>query len=104
MSATTDIVSIVVVIMGVGVVAQVLADRLRIPSVLFLIVAGVVVGPEGLELVDPDIFGDALPAIVGLSVAIIVFVRWSMASLRSTAIREQPPTTDVSFRPRIRLP
>jgi hypothetical protein len=73
MSATVDIVQVVVTIMGVGVAAQVLADRLRVPSVVFLIVAGVVVGPEGLGLVDPAIFGNALQAIVGLSVAIIVF-------------------------------
>ena len=73
MSAAIDIVQIVVAIMGIGVAAQVIADRLQIPSVLFLIVAGVAVGPEGLGVVRPALFGDALPAIVGLSVAIIVF-------------------------------
>jgi len=73
MSATTDIVRIVVTILGLGVIAQVVADRLRIPSVMLLILAGVIVGPEGLGLVTPAVFGDALPAIVGLSVAIIVF-------------------------------
>jgi NhaP-type Na+/H+ or K+/H+ antiporter/Trk K+ transport system NAD-binding subunit len=73
MSVAVDIIGAVVAIMGVGVAAQVLADRLRIPSVLFLIVAGVLVGPEGIGLVDPSLFGDALAAIVGLSVAIIVF-------------------------------
>ncbi len=35
MSAAIDIVQIVVTIMGLGVAAQVLADRLRIPSVVF---------------------------------------------------------------------
>jgi len=73
MSAAVDIIQIVVTIMGLGVAAQVLADRLRVPSVVFLILAGVVVGPEGLGIVTPSIFGDALQAIVGLSVAIIVF-------------------------------
>jgi NhaP-type Na+/H+ or K+/H+ antiporter/Trk K+ transport system NAD-binding subunit len=73
MSAATDIIRVVVTIMGVGVAAQLVGDRLQVPSVLFLIVAGVAVGPEGFGLVDPDIFGDALAAIVGLSVAIIVF-------------------------------
>jgi len=73
MSAAIDIVQIVVTIMGLGVAAQVLADRLRIPSVVFLILAGVIVGPEGLGLITPAIFGNALQAIVGLSVAIIVF-------------------------------
>ncbi|MBX0297338.1 cation:proton antiporter [Haloarcula nitratireducens] len=73
MSAAIDIIQIVVTIMGLGVAAQVLADRLRIPSVVLLILAGVVVGPEGLGLITPAIFGNALQAIVGLSVAIIVF-------------------------------
>ncbi|MEA5389438.1 hypothetical protein VB779_22100 [Haloarculaceae archaeon H-GB11] len=40
MSAAVDIIQIVVTIMGLGVVAQVLADRLRVPSVVFLILAG----------------------------------------------------------------
>jgi NhaP-type Na+/H+ or K+/H+ antiporter len=40
---------------------------------VFLILAGVLVGPEGLGLITPAIFGSALQAIVGLSVAIIVF-------------------------------
>jgi NhaP-type Na+/H+ or K+/H+ antiporter len=73
MSAAVDIIRIVVTIMGLGVAAQVLADRLQVPSVVFLILAGVVVGPEGLGLITPAIFGNALQAIVGLSVAIIVF-------------------------------
>jgi len=73
MSAAIEIIGIVVTIMGVGVASQVAADRLRVPSVMFLIIAGVLVGPEGVGLVTPDVFGDALPAIVGLSVAIIVF-------------------------------
>ena len=73
MSAAIETIQIVVTIVGLGVGAQVLADRLRVPSVVFLILAGVLVGPEGLGLVTPSIFGDGLQAIVGLSVAIIVF-------------------------------
>lgn len=73
MSETVELIRIVVTILGLGVAAQVLADQLRVPSVLFLILAGVLVGPEGLEFVTPGAFGDALPAVVGLSVAIIVF-------------------------------
>ncbi|WP_435348565.1 cation:proton antiporter domain-containing protein [Haloarchaeobius sp. HRN-SO-5] len=73
MSDAVAIIQIVVTIMGLGVAAQVLADRVRIPSVVFLILAGVVVGPEGLGLITPAVFGSALQAIVGLSVAIIVF-------------------------------
>lgn len=75
MSAGPELIALVVTILGLGVAAQVLADRLKIPSVLFLILAGIAVGPEGLGIVDITAFGgpEPLAAIVGLSVAIIVF-------------------------------
>nr|WP_191449782.1 cation:proton antiporter [Haloarcula sp. CBA1122] len=61
-------------VVSLGVAAQLVADWLQIPSVAFLLVAGVFVGPQALDLVDPAIFGQAgLQAIVGLSVGIIVF-------------------------------
>lgn len=64
---------IVAIIVALGVLSQVLADRFRVPSVLFLILAGIVVGPKVLGIVTQDAFGGALSTIVGLSVAIIVF-------------------------------
>jgi NhaP-type Na+/H+ or K+/H+ antiporter len=91
MSAAVEIIQIVVTIVGVGVAAQVLADRLRIPSVVFLVLAGVVVGPEGLGLITPAVFADALQAIVGLSVAIIVFE--GAFHLRIERIRGAPRET-----------
>ena len=91
MSAATEIISVVVLILGLGVLAQVLSDRLEVPSVLFLILAGVGVGPEGIGLVSPDVFGDALPAIVGLSVAIIVFE--GAFHLRLDRLRQAPNET-----------
>lgn len=70
----------VAVILTLGIASRVLADRLQIPSVLFLIVAGVLVGPEGLGLVTPAhlgvtdaAVGDGLTTMVGVAVAIILF-------------------------------
>jgi NhaP-type Na+/H+ or K+/H+ antiporter len=63
----------VALIVAVGVVAQILADRYQVPSVLFLITGGIVLGPEVLGLVTDGLFGGALSTIVGLAVAIIVF-------------------------------
>jgi len=63
----------VVTILGIGVAAQVVADRLRVPSVLFLLLGGLVIGPAGIGLVTLTTFGGALPTIVGLSVGLIVF-------------------------------
>ncbi|WP_423751373.1 cation:proton antiporter [Salinirarus marinus] len=75
MSSGTGLLPLVVTILGLGVASQLLADRLEIPSVLFLILAGIAVGPEGLDVVGLDAFGgpEPLSAIVGLSVAIIIF-------------------------------
>ena len=60
-----------ILVLGLGV--QLLAHRLKVPSVIFYLVIGVVLGPEVLGLVTLDTFGNGLEIIVGLSVAIIVF-------------------------------
>jgi len=79
---------IVALILALGVAAQVLADRFQVPSVLFLILAGVAVGPEGVALVTLDVFGDSLTTIVGISVAIIVFE--GSFHLKVDKLREAP--------------
>jgi NhaP-type Na+/H+ or K+/H+ antiporter len=69
-----SLIALVATIIGLGVGAQVLADRFRVPSVLFLIITGILVGPVGLGIVSLSTFGgSALSTIVGLSVAIIMF-------------------------------
>ncbi|GAB7093970.1 cation:proton antiporter [Halolamina litorea] len=84
------LIAVVAGIIGVGVVAQVLSDRFQVPSVVFLIAAGILLGPEGTNLLNPEGFGTALPAIVGLSVAIIVFE--GAFHLRIEQLREAPQT------------
>ncbi len=99
MASGGELIVVVAAIIAVGVVAQVLAARFRVPSILFLILAGVLLGPEGVgawigpvpALVTPESFGDALPAIVGLSVAIIVFE--GAFHLRIDRLREAPAAT-----------
>ena len=65
-----------VLLAGVGALAlacQWAAWRLNAPSILFLLLAGLVVGP-GLSLLNPDeLLGDLLFPIVSLSVAVILF-------------------------------
>ncbi len=67
------LVTAIAVILALGVASRVFADRLRIPSVLFLIFAGIAIGPEMLGVVSAETFGDGLAAMVGVSVAIILF-------------------------------
>ncbi|WP_259372637.1 cation:proton antiporter domain-containing protein [Halostella salina] len=84
----SNLLAVVALIIGLGVVSQMLAARYRVPSVIFLITAGIVAGPEVLDLFDPDAFGGAVSAIVGVSVAIIVFE--GAFNLRIDKLREAP--------------
>ena len=68
----SELLPLVAAIIAIGVIAQLLADRFEVPSIVFLLIAGVALGPEGLGAITPNTF-ESLPAIVGLSVAIIVF-------------------------------
>lgn len=76
-----------ILVLGLG--AQVLASRRRIPSVVLYLVLGVVLGPEVSGLVTLETFGGGLEIIVGLSVAIIVFD--GAFALRSSASGRHRP-------------
>jgi NhaP-type Na+/H+ or K+/H+ antiporter len=89
--AANELILLVAGIIALGVVAQVLASRTGIPSIIFYIVAGIALGPEGVGFVTPESFGDALPAIVGLAVAIIVFE--GAFHLEFNRLREAPAAT-----------
>ena len=77
----------IIVLLGIG--AQLLARRVEVPSVLFLIVIGLVLG--WARVVTVGTFGDGLSTIVGFSVAIIVFD--GAFQLRVSRVREASRTT-----------
>jgi NhaP-type Na+/H+ or K+/H+ antiporter len=79
---------VVTLILILGVGSRLIADRLRIPSVLFLIGSGVAIGPEGLGVVSREVFGNGLTAMVGVAVAIILFE--GSFRLRLERFREAP--------------
>ncbi len=68
-------------ILGLGVLAQVMAVRLRSPAILLLLLMGILVGPVMRNLFDhsilavnpDDLLGDLLNPIVGLSVGMILY-------------------------------
>ena len=78
----TDPQLVIASIVVLGVISHWLAWRLRLPAILFLLIIGVLVGPV-FQVVKPDLlFGEALFALVSLSVAIILFegsltLRWT---------------------------
>lgn len=58
---------------GLGIASQWLAWRVKLPAILFLLIAGILVGPV-TGLLDPDaLFGPLLFPIISLAVAVILF-------------------------------
>ena len=57
----------------IGVFAQVIGTRWRMPPIVLLLLFGVVVGPSALGWVDPRAIGSGLNVLVKLAVAIILF-------------------------------
>ena len=63
----------IVAVAGLGIAAQWIAWRLKMPAIIFLAMFGIIFGP-GLGWIHPsDDFGEMLPAVVSLGVAIILF-------------------------------
>lgn len=58
---------------GVGAGVTALSARLRIPSVLPLLVVGVLLGSSGLGLVDGESLGSALSALIAVSIGLLIF-------------------------------
>lgn len=56
-----------------GITAQVIAEYLRVPSIIFLLLFGIGLGPDGLKLIQPQVLGDGLEVMVSLCVALILF-------------------------------
>ena len=62
---------ILAVLAGIG--AQVIAEFLKVPSIVFLLMFGILLGPDGLGFLHPQRLGVGLEVIVALSVAVILF-------------------------------
>ncbi|NET67602.1 MAG: sodium:proton antiporter [Moorea sp. SIO1G6] len=56
-----------------GISAQVMGEYLKIPSIVFLLMFGTLLGPDGFGLLHPQKLGVGLEVIVALSVAVILF-------------------------------
>ena len=77
----------VAVIAGAAIGCQLLAARLRVPSVLFLLLAGVALG----TVMDPDeIFGELLFTAVSFGVAILLFEGGTGLHWKSLGAARQP--------------
>jgi NhaP-type Na+/H+ or K+/H+ antiporter len=64
---------IVALALAVGMVAQALARHLRIPGIVLLLASGVLLGPDGMGIIRPEVLGESLHILIGFSVAVILF-------------------------------
>lgn len=56
-----------------GVILVILSERLRVPSIVLLLLVGVVLGPSVLGWIDPAALGENLEVVIALAVAVILF-------------------------------
>ena len=63
----------VVVAIALGIAAQVLAQRFKLPAILPLLLFGMAAGPQMLGFFDPSSLGHGLEVFVHLGVAVILF-------------------------------
>ncbi len=63
----------IVITVLAGVTAQVVGELAQVPSIIFLLLFGIGLGPDGVGLIHPQNLGVGLEVIVALSVALILF-------------------------------
>ena len=72
-TSSFEITLLIVITVLSGITAQVLADYLKVPAIVFLLFLGILLGNDGFGLVQPNLLGSGLEVIVSLSVALILF-------------------------------
>lgn len=73
MEASLDLTLQIVITVVAGISAQVIAQALRVPGIVFLLLFGILLGPSGFGLLHPHLLGDGLEVLVALLVALILF-------------------------------
>lgn len=73
MDAPFEITIQMVITILAGISAQVVADYLKVPSIVFLLIFGILLGSDGLGILHPQLLGIGLEVIVAMSVAVILF-------------------------------
>ena len=77
-----DVIEILAILLAVGLVAEVLADLLRLPRMVILVGAGILVGPEVLEWVEVPLDALGPQLLFSLGVSLILFYGGLELSLR----------------------
>jgi NhaP-type Na+/H+ or K+/H+ antiporter/Trk K+ transport system NAD-binding subunit len=61
------------VVLVAGALGQAIGRRSGVPAMVFLLAFGIALGPSGLGLVRPEVYGEGLRALISCAVAVIVF-------------------------------
>ncbi|MCW6035644.1 cation:proton antiporter [Spirulina subsalsa FACHB-351] len=64
---------IIVIAVLAGISAQVLGELIKVPSIVFLLLFGILLGADGLNIIHPHDLGVGIEVLVSLAVAIILF-------------------------------
>ncbi|WP_017305315.1 cation:proton antiporter [Spirulina subsalsa] len=64
---------IIVIAVLAGISAQVLGELIKVPSIVFLLLFGILLGADGLNIIHPHDLGLGIEVLVSLAVAIILF-------------------------------
>ncbi len=67
------VVSTLALSVAAGGILMVVAKRLRIPGIVLLLFGGLILGPEGFGLVQPETLGSVLNVLVAVAVGLILF-------------------------------
>ena len=73
MEGSFEITLQIVIAVVAGISAQVIAEYLKVPSIVFLLLLGILLGADSLNVLHPHNLGVGLEVLVALSVAIILF-------------------------------
>jgi len=71
--SSDPVLSTIAVTIVAGTACQAVARWLKVPAILPLLIAGVLLGPDLIGLVQPDALGEGKRVLVGLAVAVILF-------------------------------
>lgn len=80
--AAKDVIQILAILLAAGLVSQVLADILRLPRMVVLLAAGIVVGPEAFRWIDVPLDSLGAQLLFSLGVSLILFYGGLELSLR----------------------
>lgn len=69
----TDPALTISIALAAGLFCQALAHHLRLPGIVLLLAAGAILGPDGFNIVRPELLDGTLQSLVGFAVAVILF-------------------------------